>query len=172
MIPLSEQVLQHIREYAEKEAPRECCGVVIIEKGKEIYVPCKNVATGKDHFVISPEDFVKAEDLGEVIRIVHSHVNIAPSPSDADLVECERSGTPWLIMNVPVGTIHEFSPTGYQAPLVGRIFTWKIFDCFTLIRDYYKEILGINIEAVEYGENFWMRGEDLYMDNFTEAGFG
>lgn len=67
---LPEDVLAAIRAHAQSQFPKECCGVVIVRRGKAVYVPCANVAQTPDaHFVISIEDYVAAEDQGEVIRI-------------------------------------------------------------------------------------------------------
>ena len=81
-----------------------------------------------------------------MIRIVHSHVYEAPTPSMADRVGCEASGIPWLIVNHPTGEWLEFVPSGYVAPLLDRPYCWGVFDCGTLARDYYVS-QGIPIDA-------------------------
>jgi proteasome lid subunit RPN8/RPN11 len=172
VIELSVDVLKRIREHAESEYPKECCGLVIICKGRQVYVPCKNQATTEEaHFVICPEDFAQAEDMGEVIRIVHSHPNLAALPSEADKVGCEHSGVPWLIVNWPNGAVFEFSPSGYHAPLVGRHFHHGVLDCYSLIRDYYAQKLALFLPDFERQAQWWLKGENLYLDNFSLAGF-
>lgn len=156
-------VLDDIRAHAAECHPREACGLVAVVKGRERYFPCTNVATRADQeFMISPEDWARVEDEGEVVQVVHSHPNYPPQPSQADLVACERSGLRWLIISWPSGLVHEVAPSGYRAPLVGRTFSHGIVDCYTLIRDYYAERLNLALPDVERADGWWERGEDLY----------
>lgn len=168
---LPETILTEIRAHAGRDYPRESCGLVIVRKGRRRYVPCRNIAEKNEHFVIHPEDYAAAEDAGEVVMVVHSHPNIAPQPSDADLVGCERSGVPWLIVNWPTGAIHEFKPSGYRAPLVGRQFSHGALDCYSLIQDYYAQELGITLPDFERPDEWWLKGKNLYLEGFEKAGF-
>lgn len=168
---MTEEILQEIRDHAAREYPRESCGVVIIRKGRERYVPCRNQATTGEHFILDHEEYAAAEEQGEVVMIVHSHPNAPPIPSQADRVSCESTGVPWLIMNWPTGNAQIFEPGGYRAPLVGRQFCFGVLDCYTLIRDYYRETLQIELPDFPRRDGFWHRGEELYLDHFEEAGF-
>ncbi len=172
MTPLPEDVLAATRAHAEAAYPRECCGVVIVRNGKAIYRPCANQAAHPElEFVIAPADFAAAEDEGEIIRIVHSHPNLAPEPSAGDLVACELGGVPWLIVNWPTGRMVEFEPSGYQAPLVGRPFHHGVLDCYSLIRDHFRRELEIDLPDFPRRPQWWLGGDDLYADNFASAGF-
>jgi len=165
-------VKEQILEHAKQEYPNECCGVVIIFKGKERYHPCKNLATeADDNFILSPVDYAEAEDKGEIIKIVHSHPASNPEPSQADLVGIERSGLPWVIVNPLTGSFTESEPSGYQAPLIGRRFVHGVLDCYALIKDYYETILEIDIPDFDRENYWWEKGQNLYVDNFQKAGF-
>lgn len=158
-------------QHAMQEMPREACGLVIVRKGREVYRPCTNTAVGDDQFVINADDYEAAEAEGEVIAVVHSHPFVSPEPSQADLVSCEASGLVWHIVNVPTGTWHTFQPSGYIAPLVGRVFSHGVLDCYAIIRDWYAQERGITLPNYERHDQWWKRGENLYLDNFKEAGF-
>ena len=158
-------------DHAAAEAPRECCGVVVKVDGRPIYVPCRNISEAGDQFIIDPQDYANAEDRGDVVGIVHSHYGVPPTPSQADLASCEKSGIPWLIVNQPVGSYGIVRPSGFQAPLEGREFVHGVFDCYSIIKDYYLQKLGISIPDFDREEEWWTKGYNLYMDNFEKAGF-
>lgn len=166
-----EKLLPEILDLAHVAMPREACGLVVRRGDALVFVPCENVAMGESEFAIKPEDFAAAEDSGELVMVVHSHVGISAEPSMPDLTGCEASGLPWLIVSVPLGTHKVITPSGYRAPLYGRPFCYGVLDCYTLVRDYYKQKLDIDLPWIESTYGWWLRGEDLYMENFQRAGF-
>jgi len=171
MIELPAPILAEIRAHAEREYPRESCGLVVVRKGRKRYVPVRNVAEKNEHFVMHPQDQAGAEDEGEVLMVVHSHPNLPPVPSQADLVGCEASCLPWLIVNWPTGAVHQFAPSGYVAPLYGRQFSHGVLDCYSFIRDYYRQELGTELPDFDRPDEWWLNGLDLYRDGFASAGF-
>lgn len=160
-----------IVEHAKEEYPRECCGLLVIYRGRETYIPCRNIGVGSDNFVLHPEDYAAADQLGEIVAVIHSHVNIPPEPSQADRVACEASGLPWHIVSVPNETWSELYPMGYTAPLVGREWSHGVLDCYSLIRDWFKQERGITLPNFDRRDDWWHRGENLYVDNFEKVGF-
>jgi proteasome lid subunit RPN8/RPN11 len=157
------------QDHARAEFPRESCGVVIA--GGD-YIPCRNLAaTPAIQFDLDAHDYAAAEETGEIVAIVHSHPNESANPSAADRVACEASGLPWWIVGVPSGVWRHYEPCGYAAPLIGRPFFHGVLDCFTLIRDWCRIERGIEIPNFERRDDWWTRGENLYVDHFAEAGF-
>ena len=60
--------------HAQREDPKESCGLLLNVKGKERYYPCRNLSmTEHQCFIIDPEDYVKADNIGEIVGVVHSH---------------------------------------------------------------------------------------------------
>lgn len=158
-------------EHARDVSPREACAVLIIEKGIETLVICKNKAHSTDHFIIDKLEYSMAEDRGEVIGIVHSHPNRNPLPSEADKVACSARNIKWYIVGTITGEWFELEPNGYEAPLVGRQWGHGVLDCYSIIRDYYKKILQIDLPDFERDAEWWKKGGNLYADNFQKAGF-
>jgi len=142
-----------------------------VVRGKVRYTPCTNLARGEEHFVIDPIAYAEAEDLGEIIAIVHSHPDAPPAPSQPDLVGCERSGLPWIIVGWPTGKIETVTPTGYEAPYVGRQWAHGVLDCYTLIQDYYGRELGIRLPDFDRRDEWWLHGQDLYREHQKAVGF-
>ena len=177
---MSPETEEQIKAHAVAEFPRESCGLVCVVKGRERYLPCKNIAESREeHFVLDPQDYAAASDAGEIIAIVHSHPNESARPSDADRVQCEAWGVPWHIVPVsapddatePVaGEIYTFAPNGYEAPLVGRKFYHGVLDCYALVRDYFKREHGIEMYDAPREDDWWHKGQSLYLDNLDKMG--
>lgn len=179
---LTTAVKRAIEKHALFEYPRECCGLVIAAGDKQRYVACRNAAGHDQDFHLPAEDYAAAEELGQVLAVVHSHVDTPALPSEADLVSCEATGLPWYIVSVgkdagdgepTVRGWHSFKPSGYEAPLVGRTFHHGSLDCYGLIRDFYLRELQIDIPDFERPDYWWDSPEsgELYLDNFERAGF-
>lgn len=166
---------QAFRQHAEAEYPRECCGLVAIFKGREKYFPCENLAVGNDHFTLSAEDYADVEEQGEIVSVCHSHPDVPSTPSQADKVSCEASKLVWHILRVDKGVsldITTIEPSGYVAPLVGRVFSHGVLDCYSIVRDWYKQERNIDLPDFKRTDNWWDDGEsDLYTEGFPKAGF-
>ena len=164
-------ITDEILEHAKAEYPKECCGLVVVFKGREKYISCRNLATDQNmEFMIHPEDYVKAEDIGEIVKIVHSHPKTNANPSELDLVGIEESKLPWVIVNPLTGQVTETAPSGYKAPLIGRQYGYGIQDCYTLIKDYYDREL--NIKLRDYPRSGTQEDDlQIYLKEFENEGF-
>ncbi|WP_186060991.1 C40 family peptidase [Burkholderia gladioli] len=179
---MNQETKAAIADHALAEYPRECCGLIVLHDGLERYVPCRNLsAKPDDHFLMSPDDYAAAEDMGPIVTVVHSHPGAPARPSMADKVMAEKSGVEkWVIVSVGVqddGRIGvedwcEFGPSGYVAPLLNREWAHGSLDCYSIVRDWYRLERGIEIPDFERQDLWWDDGRsNLYMDHFAEAGF-
>ena len=140
------------KEQAEKHAeecmPQESCGLLALIKGKKTYWPCKNIAeSGFEYFVIDPDDWAECEDTGEIIGVVHSHPLEPAIPSDNDKASCEHLGLPWYIYSLLTKDWISFEPSGWKASsLIGRNFVFGVYDCWSIIHDWYKETKNIDLK--------------------------
>lgn len=172
---MRKKTIKAIQAHAVECYPQECCGLVIMANRRELYIPCPNKAQSDEDFKIDAQDYANAEDQGRVIAVVHSHPGASDHPSEGDLVACEASGLPWYIIAVAkegaAQTINRIQPDGYTAPLLGREFFHGTLDCYTLVYDFYKRILHIELPQIQRNDNWWNNGQNLYIDNFKKAGF-
>ena len=135
--------------HAQREDPKESCGLLLNIRGKERYYPCKNLSiTDHQCFIIDPEDYIKADNTGNIIGVVHSHPITPPTPSQADKISCEDSNLPWYIVNPKTEQWAYLEPCGYKPPLLGRQWVWGITDCWALVIDWYNQ--EKNIELLDY----------------------
>ena len=169
-----------LAEHAAGEYPNECCGLVVRRPGdvEAVYWPCRNASTEPGRqFVIDARDWAAAEDAGELLAVCHSHPDASANPSSADRAMCERSGLPWIIVGWPSAVLKRVAPEGWQAPLVGREFSYGVLDCYTLIQDYYARELGVLLPDFDRAHDGWWKAQagrsalNLYRDGFAAAGF-
>lgn len=172
--------LKAAQQHAADCYPNESCGLIVMADDGERYIPCENSHSNKsEHFRISGENFADAEEIGEILAVVHSHPNAAATPSHADRVQCELSDLPWHVISI--GMVDETptfgipgycEPCGFEAPLEGRQFAHGILDCFTLFKDFLWREYGIRVSEYEREDDWWDKGQELYsMDRLNAEGF-
>lgn len=97
-----------------------------------------------------------------------------------DSIDVQNQHPEYFNYNKPIiilcrGTgVYDFAiPPSYyvDTPYTGRPFIHTQWDCFTLLRDYYKKELSIEMPPVEYFDDWWKKGEDFYMKLSGTAGF-
>lgn len=168
--------------FAEREYPNEACGVLLLVGNKIQTVQCKNIAPlPKEHFILDPDDYELAADRGEVVAIWHSHPEASSHPSDADRYGCDDSGVPWVIVGIAKNSKGEFErygvtaiePNGDEPPLVGRPYIYGIYDCYTIVRDYYWRHFGIALGSYPQAPAGWWNSPegDWFVQNYEKEGF-
>lgn len=171
MTPLNKTVIAAAEKHARAEFPREACGLVVVKRGRRVYVPCANSAKApEEHFSIAPEEFAAAEEQGEVVGVFHSHPNASADPSTADLQACNASGVAWHILALPSGVWNTVAPKTVSMPLYGREFSHGSCDCYGFVRDWYAQELGIQLDEFKREDEWWRKGQNLYVDNFASQG--
>ena len=105
MINIPAAVVVDMLAHARKEAPRECCGL-LVGRGDTVArsVRARNLEPGPARYLVDPEDHfaairtARAEDM-EVVGAYHSHPSSAPVPSATDIAEAD-SGRDFLYVIV------------------------------------------------------------------------
>lgn len=166
---LTKTIKADILAHAQACYPSECCGLIVDKS----YLPCNNLSTISDQFYIDPKDYVKAESMGEIVAICHSHPDGTSQASEADKAQMALHGLLWVIVGYPKGDFATHLPSDYTAPLLGRSYFHGLQDCYTLAKDYYSRECGIALN--EYPrEDLWWENKDnpsLYLEHFANEGF-
>ena len=94
-------MMEEIYLHASKEAPRECCGLVIQDGNNEKYIPLENISPKEDEFEMDGKTFVQYLLKSKIKYVVHSHYGQDCQPSEADRIQCREVGIPYLIVSYP-----------------------------------------------------------------------
>ena len=94
-------MMDEIYAHAGREAPRECCGLVIQDGNNEKYIPLENISTEKDEFEIDGKTFLSYLLNSKIKYVVHSHYGSNCRPSKVDKIQCREVGIPYLIVSYP-----------------------------------------------------------------------
>lgn len=175
---MNSKVLEKFREHTIAEHPKEACGLLVAtaERQQE-YVPCDNIADEPTQdFRLASRSYIEASKRGKVIAVCHSHPDAPADPSPADRTQCEASKLPWYILSWPENRLVSLLPEGYVAPLLSRPFVHGVHDCYAIIRDYYAQVLSLELPDFERDDRWWEDREghpheNLYLDNLEAAGF-
>lgn len=159
---MTPELVEAIVAHAARELPREACGLIVRRVGEAVYFPCRNEVAEEHHFDIAAEDWVVAEDAGEVLAIVHTHTDGTYAPSEKDREQCDKSGFPWYVFGLH-GKWTRFTPKNWS--VTGKPFTWGVQDCYTLAHDW----MG-NTPDYERSEGFWRRS-DLFGRGVANSAF-
>jgi len=155
--------------HAQKHPDQEVCGIVA---GGQ-YWPCNNAHSSPSrHFAITAEDYARFDPLG-IEAIFHSHLYFSEDKfSRHDIASCKQVNVPWVMYCVPANTWHHMDPTG-NAPFLERPWLYGIYDCYGLLRDYYRREFSIELDDYDRGEEFeWKSSEwRMFEKNFEGQGF-
>ena len=133
------------------------------------FVPVRNTST------IPTEEYLPSqhEIPDDALAFVHSHQGGPFYPSETDMQQQIATGIPWGIaaFDDNYSEVFWLGNDVPRAPLVGRGFRHGVTDCYSLIRDFYKEIHGIELPEYPRDWEWWQQKKSLYLDGFKAAGF-
>lgn len=183
-------VILQIRAHAAEVYPQECCGLVIEAENRVLsVVKCTNqypdipldeispknpVKTSRNDFLIDPVDAFNASKRGKIVAVYHSHPNGKAEFTAIDILASEETRFPYFVVEYPGTGWASYVPKGFQCELVGRPFIYGVYDCFTLVRDYYRLTFGLVFPPALYRDYGWWMAADshsFYLQGLEGLGF-
>lgn len=172
--PFTEAVIAAAVRHATEQAPKEACGLVV----GGAYVRCRNYAAKpEERFKISAKEMARKLAGRPLEGVIHSHPRGGAAPSEADMRAQIASGAPWAI----VSTTGLLCSWGLENPPLfegrehnARTFCHGASDCYTLIRDWWRETRGVVLPDFPRAREWWADPDkhgSLYLDNMAAAGF-
>lgn len=166
MIP--PDILAGFAAVAEQHLSTETCALVILQDGSLVL----DLVPNTHHDPTSFFRIARRDTEGKDVQFVlHSHPKSSEAPSLPDRGMCREMKVPWAIYSLVTRKWFYMEPPEKMTPLLGRPFCYGVFDCQTLLRDYYLSELGIVYECEDIAYGFWNRGEEPYMQLFDRHGF-
>lgn len=153
---LPEDIILQIKIHALSVAPQECCGVILVKKGKRKYYPCTNISKEPDSFIVDPIEYTRVSMQGDVEYIVHSHTS-GQSPSEHDIQAYNVLKIPYLIYYIESDTYGVYCHKGYNK-LIGRDYIFGEQDCFEAARDWFLVHGIIMPPRRKWLDNWWEQG--------------
>lgn len=185
------------KKHAIRCYPEESVGVIL--EGN--YVPLDNVgldpsmheegnpscACRRCSFRLSSNQLLEVSGGRKIDVLIHSHPDGPLHPSHSDMEAQLNMNVPWGIIATDGARASEIVAWGDDLPmepLVGRKFIHGVHDCYALIRDIFRlGSEGAAVQGIEWPfepillpnvprqDEWWMNGQDLYMDYLYKAGF-
>ena|SRR3990167_2025294 len=175
-----------IRADATHRFPNECCGLIVFND-QYFTIKCENQSKSpSEHFLISIEETEAAKKQGSLVGYYHSHPKGDSMISELDKYVSERLNIFCVTYNAKMDSFYQYKPQNYEVPLANRPFFRGVFDCYTLVRDYYNRNLNITLEEMpdettvalnEMDNNFlefynkFSARPNYYLDFLTRNGF-
>ena len=160
---------EQLKQYCIEQYPKEAI-VAIFDYGLEYIENTHD--DPENNFRIAPEKFIELEEK-DVKAILHSHPDGFLYPTKSDMISQISCGIPFGIIVTDGKDATRPVWWGDQierAPLIGRGFIYGIYDCYSCCRDYYHHA-GLDLPEFPRDWDWWHNDENMYIDNFTKAGF-
>lgn len=172
-------IIEKVREHAAAAYPNEACGYIIKGAKRAEVILCTNTAEDPTQFFrIARAETTRVADQGELLAVWHTHPGRNSEPSEADLASIEVMGIPWLIQGLRVDESGHFDfapytvtkPSGFVMPYAGRPYVPGVFDCWSLVVDYYARELGIRLNRYPYTQDSGDPGFHLFPTSYSNEG--
>lgn len=165
---LTEELKIKIKEHALLDKNSEACGLILMchKTKKPIIFNCRNDAPDKKrYFSLNPHDYLSAKNRGLVTAYYHSHPSGNPTISEFDKINAENHKLKCIVYSLFTNIFNEYSPQNYRFKYIGRKFEIGKNDCYSLVKDYFKHELNINLGEYHRQEGWIKFTPNIFEDN-------
>ena len=183
------EVKRQIRDHALSNSDIETCGYWL--PSSDSLLVCENVANNpKTSFTIDPDYHISVVKRFPNAVIFHSHLgdDTPAILSQRDIIASKSLKMPYLVHHVDFNEWDYFDPANlnpyplknnpYSPDMIefylGIPWQWERFDCYSLWRNIYKGILGIDLRDFSRGGNEGVVTSpnwNQYLENYESQGF-
>lgn len=165
--------LDTLHTHVLEQYPMEAVGMVIHEE----FIPLANIASSPfENFLVEQGTYLTYEK--EIEAIIHSHTYKAcgadpRAPSKPDLMLARNTGKPQGILHCNGTEVSDilFFNLDTPAPLLGRTYIPGVYDCLTIVTDYYKLKHDLVMDNMPRDTN-WLETEPMLLkENLDNQGF-
>lgn len=153
---LNEDIRQEISFFCNEFPLVEVGGVILNKCGDFSAIKCQNVSESPENsFFINRQEWLDLEKEGKISAVFHSHREEPTSFSEADIYMSEKMKIISILFNTLNQEFLVYAPKGIKINLIGRPYYPGILDCISLVVDYYKQKLNINISDLSHAFRFF-----------------
>lgn len=169
---LTQELKDYIKKHSLEEKNKECCGLIYKNPDSNLGIfRCGNASDiPKEHFFINPKEFVEASCLGDIIGIYHSHVE-KENFSFLDKTNANGHALIFVMYNIKNDFFKIYYPQSNNNTYINKAFQIGKVDCFSLVREYYKEEFDIEIPDYPRTEAQLEEYSNMFSKRFNEGNF-
>jgi proteasome lid subunit RPN8/RPN11 len=166
---LNKYIKREIKAHALEQNPQECCGLVLRVDDELDVFPCENSSVDRDkYFRIPAGEYIKAKRIGEIKAVYHSHCNDLENFSEFDKLNSQNHNIEFILYVIKNDNFLSYLPNCEYNSYVGRELILGQQDCWSLVRDFYKQELNIEIKDDYHRDESWLEDPKDTMDKCHE----
>lgn len=166
---LNSNLKKHIKEYCKSNLSEEMCGAICEINNTLIFKPITNCHNDKkNNFKLDLYEYIQLSYDYEIKAIVHSHINGKPT-SFIDIVSCNNQKIDFIIYDTLNDVFHHIKPK--EIKYLNHNFEIGVHDCYSLVRDFYKNELNIELYNYRRNEDWFTQENYIFDENFQNEGF-
>ena len=157
------EIKKFVKEESLKNPSKESCGLCLKRGSTTVAIPCDNMSPRPEtHFIISPIDIMELSKTGKLVGFYHSHVKEEKFQlSQYDRLVSEKLKLDSLIYSIQHDDFIYYQPKKHKPNYINRPFIIGLYDCVSLVQDYYKYSLNIHIpDPIESVQKIYRVKED------------
>ena len=173
-----------MRAHALEVWPEPACGVVVGTAESPEFLPVgTHVNLARDSFRLGGTEAMRLKQGHDgLLGLMISHPDDSNSanpdpllftPSAAEMRAQMALAAPFAVVVCTASTAYVPWWFGDQRPtpgIIGRPFRHGVLDCYSFVRDWYRQEYGISIPDFPRDWEWWRKGQDLYREGFYRAG--